>query len=163
MIRIIDVTRATSAHYGLPLSDMIRDGRTKELIRPRQVAHWLARRLTLRSLSVIGRVHRRDHSSVVHALKCVDRAMDQDPALRADAEAIAARLGMTLDGAPLRAGDGGRRRTIAAALAAALELSDPGPDQTPQDEARAYRRLRHATAALAAFYPTRKEDDHVHH
>jgi Bacterial dnaA protein helix-turn-helix len=75
---IADIRRAVAAHYGLTDADMVSHDRHRRLARPRQVAMYLARELTGKSYGDIARVFKRDHSTVIHAVKRCDDASLQD-------------------------------------------------------------------------------------
>jgi chromosomal replication initiator protein len=67
------------------LSDMMSARRAREVARPRQVAMYLAKKLTPRSLPEIGRrFGGRDHTTVMHAVKRIDELRVADRELEAD-------------------------------------------------------------------------------
>ena len=87
-LSIDDIQRKVAEHYRLKLSDMLCARRAREVARPRQIAMYLAKKLTPRSLPEIGRrFGGRDHTTVMHAVKrieelrAVDRELDADVAL----------------------------------------------------------------------------------
>lgn len=65
--RILDIQEAVCAHFDVPLREMRSGRRHSQIARPRQVAMYLARKLTVRSWPEIGRMFERDHSTVIHA------------------------------------------------------------------------------------------------
>ncbi|WP_448658854.1 chromosomal replication initiator protein DnaA [Sphingomonas sp. CJ99] len=80
-ITIDEIQRAVSAHYHVRQIDLISARRAVAIARPRQIAMYLAKRLTTRSLPEIGRKFgNRDHSTVIHAVKRIEelRARDQE-------------------------------------------------------------------------------------
>lgn len=71
-------------YYHIPLGEMRSARRTREVARPRQVAMYLSKRLTSQSLPEIGRrFGGRDHTTVIHALRQIERlkALDSELAL----------------------------------------------------------------------------------
>jgi len=87
-LSIEDIQRKVADHYRLKLSDLLCARRAREVARPRQVAMYLAKKLTPRSLPEIGRrFGGRDHTTVMHAVKrieelrAIDRELDADVAL----------------------------------------------------------------------------------
>ena len=77
------VVEAVAAHYGVSLRDLRGRGRTKEIVLPRQVAMYLLREETDASLLEIGQeLGGRDHTTVLHGIKQVERALGNDTALR---------------------------------------------------------------------------------
>ncbi|MBB5710495.1 chromosomal replication initiator protein DnaA [Sphingomonas xinjiangensis] len=87
-ITIDEIQRAVSSHFELKQLDLISERRAVAIARPRQIAMYLAKRLTTRSLPEIGRKFGgRDHSTVIHAVRRIEdlRAKDVeiDGAVRA--------------------------------------------------------------------------------
>lgn len=80
-ITIEDIQKAVAAHYNIKLSEMHSARRSRVVARPRQVAMYLAKRLTTKSLPEIGRKFGgKDHTTVMHAVKRIEelRASDND-------------------------------------------------------------------------------------
>ncbi|GGI75812.1 chromosomal replication initiator protein DnaA [Polymorphobacter multimanifer] len=84
-LTIDDIQRKVAEHYKLKMADLLSARRAREVARPRQVAMYLAKKLTPRSLPEIGRrFGGRDHTTVMHAVKrieelrAVDRELDGD-------------------------------------------------------------------------------------
>ncbi len=93
-IRIEDIQRVTCRHFKIKRLDMLSDRRTKNLVRPRQVAMFLSKEITLRSLPEIGRrFGGRDHTTVLHAIRKMDVLKDVDGDLAAMMMAIKMELG----------------------------------------------------------------------
>lgn len=87
------IIAAVADHYGLSRIDLLSARRTHTVVRPRQLAMWLAATLTHASLPEIGRrFGGRDHTTVLHARRATDKRIEGDPCLRADATAIVDRL-----------------------------------------------------------------------
>lgn len=87
------IIAAVADHYGLSRVDLLSARRTHAVVRPRQIAMWLAATLTHASLPEIGRrFGGRDHTTVLHARRATERRIEADPSLRADATAIVDRL-----------------------------------------------------------------------
>lgn len=69
--------------YGVPRPEMTGYRRLRPIVRPRHIAMWLARNLTPLSLPQIGRAFAgRDHTSVLHGVRSIDRLREQYPALK---------------------------------------------------------------------------------
>jgi chromosomal replication initiator protein len=78
-ITIDEIQRAVSAHFELKPLDLVSARRARVVARPRQIAMYLAKRLTTRSLPEIGRKFGgRDHSTVIHAVRRVEELRDSD-------------------------------------------------------------------------------------
>ena len=94
-VTIDDIQRRVADYYHLKLTDLLSARRAREVARPRQVAMYLAKRLTPRSLPEIGRrFGNRDHTTVMHAVKRIDALRAADRELDADV----AQLSRMLDG-----------------------------------------------------------------
>jgi chromosomal replication initiator protein len=83
VIFVRDIQAAVCAHYGLPAIEMTSQRRARKVARPRQVAMTLSKQMTPQSLPAIGRMFgNRDHTTVIHAVKTVERLCLSDPELR---------------------------------------------------------------------------------
>ena len=93
MPMVAEIQRMVCAHYGLPLRAMSAAGRAREMAWPRQVAMFLCRELTGRSLPDIGRrFGGRDHTTVLYALRAIEKRRRGDAELDEDLRLLAARL-----------------------------------------------------------------------
>ena len=85
-IRVITVDKiqnVVSNYFNISLNEMLSQRRSRPLARPRQVAMYLAKKLTTRSLPEIGRrFANRDHTTVIHAVKTVTRLSEQDEEMK---------------------------------------------------------------------------------
>lgn len=71
--RIEEIQRATCRYFNVSRDDLLSHRRTAEIVRPRQVAMYLAKTLTLRSLPEIGiQFGNRDHTTVLHAVRKIE-------------------------------------------------------------------------------------------
>jgi chromosomal replication initiator protein len=83
------VLDAVVRHYKVPLRDLLGRVRTKEVVLPRQVAMYLLREETGASLLEIGQeLGGRDHTTVLHGIRQIERALSTDNALRSDVLSI---------------------------------------------------------------------------
>ena len=85
-IRVITVDKiqnVVSNYFNIALSEMLSQRRSRPLARPRQIAMYLAKKLTSRSLPEIGRrFANRDHTTVIHAVKTITRLSEQDDEMK---------------------------------------------------------------------------------
>jgi hypothetical protein len=80
---------AVSAHFSIPEIDLLSSRRTRDLIRPRQIAMYLAKQHTTRSLPEIGRrMGGRDHTTVIHGIRVVQNLIEKGDKLAGDVSAI---------------------------------------------------------------------------
>ena len=88
-IRIEDIQRAVSRHYNVSRTELLSNRRTRAIVKPRQIAMYLAKMLTLRSLPEIGRrFGGRDHTTVLHAVKKIEGLSDTDEKLAREIELL---------------------------------------------------------------------------
>jgi chromosomal replication initiator protein len=84
-LSIDDIQRKVAEHYNIRLTEMASARRSRAVARPRQVAMYLAKQLTSRSLPEIGkRFGNRDHTTVLHAVQKITSLMQEDPAFAED-------------------------------------------------------------------------------
>jgi chromosomal replication initiator protein len=88
-ITIDEIQRKVAEHYNLRMGDMHSARRARNVARPRQIAMYLAKQLTARSLPEIGRKFGgRDHTTVMHAVRKVDELMKDDAQIAQDVDII---------------------------------------------------------------------------
>jgi chromosomal replication initiator protein len=84
-LTVDEIQRKVAEYFGLKLADLHGPRRARNLARPRQVAMYLAKKLTQRSLPEIGRrFGGRDHTTVMHAVKRIEELMVTDSELASD-------------------------------------------------------------------------------
>ena len=92
-ITVDDIQKAVSEYYGMKQADLLSDRRNRAIARPRQVAMWLCKQLTTRSLPDIGRrFGGRDHTTVLHAVRKIEELKGVDAPIAADVEALLRKL-----------------------------------------------------------------------
>jgi chromosomal replication initiator protein len=92
-IKIEDIQRVVARQYNVSRSDLLSSRRTANVVRPRQVAMYLAKTLTLRSLPEIGRrFGGRDHTTVLHAVRKIEALVAKDTALSEEVESLKRQL-----------------------------------------------------------------------
>ncbi len=81
-IKIEDILKVVSRHFNVGRNDLLSARRAREVVMPRQIGMYLAKKLTARSLPEIGRrFGGRDHSTVLHAVRKIDEQMKGDEKL----------------------------------------------------------------------------------
>lgn len=89
IVLIRDILAVTAKHYGVSVEDIKSARRQWSVVRPRQVAMFVAKCLTRRSLPDIGRhFGGRDHTTVLHGVRKIERLRAEDPQLNAEIETI---------------------------------------------------------------------------
>ena len=88
-VTIDDIQKRVAAHYNIRLADMHSARRARAVARPRQVAMYLAKQLTSRSLPEIGRKFGgRDHTTVMHAVRRIEQLCGEDAGISEDVELL---------------------------------------------------------------------------
>ena len=83
IITVDKIQNTVSNFYNIPLNEMLSQRRSRPLARPRQIAMFLAKKMTTRSLPEIGRrFANRDHTTVIHAVKTITRLSEQDEEMK---------------------------------------------------------------------------------
>jgi len=92
-ISIDEIQTRVSEHYRIRKAEMTSARRAREVARPRQVAMYLSKQLTPRSLPEIGRrFGGRDHTTVIHAVRQIEKLRAQDPELDSDIRLLTRQL-----------------------------------------------------------------------
>jgi chromosomal replication initiator protein len=82
-LTVEEIQKIVANHYSIKVSDLKSAKRMKALVLPRQIAMYLSRQLTSCSYPEIGeRFGGKDHSTIIHAIKKIEKVMDEDYQLR---------------------------------------------------------------------------------
>lgn len=88
-VRIEDILKIVARHFKVPRNDLLSSRRSRDVVRPRQIAMYLAKSLTARSLPEIGRrFGGRDHTTVLHSVRKVEQLMSEDGELTQEIELL---------------------------------------------------------------------------
>ncbi len=89
VITVDKIQNVVSNYFNIPLNEMLSQRRSRPLARPRQIAMYLSKKMTSRSLPEIGRrFANRDHTTVIHAVKTITRLSEQDDEMKKNIEQI---------------------------------------------------------------------------
>ena len=88
-IKIEDILRIISRHFGVSKGDLLSQRRHRSVVWPRQIGMYLAKQLTARSLPEIGRrFGNRDHTTVLHAIRKIEGELAGNPRLKEELEEL---------------------------------------------------------------------------
>ncbi|MFC5385112.1 chromosomal replication initiator protein DnaA [Aquamicrobium segne] len=88
-VRIEDIQRIVARHYNVSRTELLSSRRTRTIVKPRQVAMYLSKVMTPRSLPEIGRrFGGRDHTTVLHAVRKIEGLSDNDNTLAQELELL---------------------------------------------------------------------------
>ncbi len=85
---IDEIQKKVAEHFNISVKELQSSRRARTVARPRQVAMYLAKQLTSRSLPEIGRKFDRDHTTVMHAVRKVEELIVEDPVLAENIEIL---------------------------------------------------------------------------
>ena len=92
-VTIEEIQRRVGEHYNVRLSDIVGPKRLRTIARPRQIAMYLAKQLTPRSLPEIGRrFGGRDHTTIMHGIRRIEELMATDSQLSDDLQLLKRQL-----------------------------------------------------------------------
>jgi chromosomal replication initiator protein len=92
-VTVDQIQKAVAEHFQLKQADLISERRARVVARPRQVAMWLAKQITTRSLPDIGRrFGGRDHTTVLHAVRRIEALKAEDAVLTRDIDTLLRKL-----------------------------------------------------------------------
>ncbi len=88
-VKIEDIQKLVASHFNVTRADILSSRRTANVVRPRQIAMYLSKVLTLRSLPEIGRrFGGRDHTTVLHAVRKIEHMTANDAPLSDEIELL---------------------------------------------------------------------------
>lgn len=88
-VKIEEIQKLVASRYNVSRSDILSERRTAAVVRPRQIAMYLSKTLTLRSLPEIGRrFGGRDHTTVLHAVRKIEKCIGEDSGLNEEVELL---------------------------------------------------------------------------
>ena len=89
IITVDKIQNIVANFFNIPLAEMLSQRRSRPLARPRQIAMYLAKKMTTRSLPEIGRrFANRDHTTVIHAVKTITRLSEKDEEMKKNIEQL---------------------------------------------------------------------------
>jgi len=98
-IRIEDILKIVSRHYGVSRNDILSERRHRSVVWPRQIGMYLAKQMTARSLPEIGRrFGNRDHTTVLHAIRKIEGQITSNAQLKDEIEDLKKQLGPEVAG-----------------------------------------------------------------
>ncbi|HHY02441.1 MAG TPA: chromosomal replication initiator protein DnaA, partial [Paracoccus sp.] len=94
-VSVEEIQRKVAEHYNIRLSDLVGPKRVRTLARPRQIAMYLAKQMTSRSLPEIGRrFGGRDHTTIMHGVRKIEELRREDRGMAEDIDLLRRALQM---------------------------------------------------------------------
>ena len=85
--------QTVATYYGVTLADILSSQRTQTLVTPRQLAMYLSRKLTIKSLTEIAKAFGKTHATIHHGSQTILERIDVEPELQKAIKDIASLLG----------------------------------------------------------------------
>ena len=92
-LSISDIMKTVATFYGVTIDDILSSQRTQTLVTPRQLAMYMSRKLTTKSLQEIADEFKKTHATVLHGAQTIQKRIDVEPELKKAMEEIATRMG----------------------------------------------------------------------
>lgn len=92
-LSISDIMKTVANFYGVNIEDILSAQRTQTLVTPRQLAMFLSRKLTTKSLQEIADEFKKTHATVLHGAQTIQKRLDVEPELKKSMEEVVSRMG----------------------------------------------------------------------
>ena len=92
-----EIQEAVAKRYSVTLDQILSMERTQSIVTPRQLAMYIARKFTTKSLFEIAEVFEKTHATVVHGVKTIEKRLDVEPELKESLEEIVREMGLSSD------------------------------------------------------------------
>jgi chromosomal replication initiator protein len=96
-VSIEEIQKAVAAKYFVTMTQMVSSERTASVVTPRQLAMFIARKFTTKSLPEIAKQFDKTHATIIHGVKSIARRLDVEPELRDNLISIISEFGYTMD------------------------------------------------------------------
>ena len=96
-VSIEEIQNAVAKKYYVTLAQMLSSERTASVVTPRQLAMYIARKFTTKSLPEIAKQFDKTHATIIHGVKSISRRLDVEPELRDSLVSIISEFGFTMD------------------------------------------------------------------
>ena len=87
-VSVPDIIKAVSDYFMVKIADLKSTRRDRSIARPRQIAMYLAKELTSKSLPEIGSAFERDHTTIMHAIKVISQLVETDTSVASCVQTI---------------------------------------------------------------------------
>ena len=95
-ITIDEVKNCVCKKYGVTLSQILSPERTQSIVTPRQLAMYISRKFTTRSLPEIAKEFDKSHATILHGVKNISKRLDVEPELKQSLEELLDELGCSM-------------------------------------------------------------------
>ncbi len=95
-LTIEEVKNCVCRKYGVTINQILSPERTQSIVTPRQLAMYISRKFTTRSLPEIAKQFEKSHATIIHGVKNISNRLDVDPELKASLDEILSELGCSM-------------------------------------------------------------------
>ncbi len=95
-LNIEEIQAAVAKKFSVSISQMLSTERTQSIVTPRQLAMYIARKFTPKSLPEIAKKFEKTHATIIHGVKNIEKRMDVEPDLKATLAEILSEFGYKL-------------------------------------------------------------------
>jgi chromosomal replication initiator protein len=92
IITIESIKKLVCKAYSITINEIISKSRKRRIVRPRQVAIYLARKYTDASLQAIGKSFKRYHATALHSISAIERELKSNPAMKEEVNILCKKL-----------------------------------------------------------------------
>lgn len=96
-VTIDEIQRAVASKYYITMDQMLSPERTASIVTPRQLAMYIARKFTTKSLPEIAKNFEKTHATIIHGVKAIATRLDVEPDLKDNLISIISELGYTME------------------------------------------------------------------
>ncbi len=95
-LTVEEVKNCVCRKYGVTINQILSPERTQSIVTPRQLAMYISRKFTTRSLPEIAKQFEKSHATIIHGVKSITNRLDVDPELKSSLEEILTELGCSM-------------------------------------------------------------------
>ena len=95
-LTVEEVQNCVCKKYGVSITQILSPERTQSIVTPRQLAMYISRKFTTRSLPEIAKTFNKSHATIIHGVKNISKRLDVEPELRKTLEELLSDLGCSL-------------------------------------------------------------------
>ena len=95
-LTVDEVQNCVCKKYAVSMQQILSPERTQSIVTPRQLAMYISRKFTTRSLPEIAKKFEKSHATIIHGVKNITKRLDVEPELRASLEEILSDLGCSM-------------------------------------------------------------------
>ena len=96
-VTLDEIQKTVAAKYYISIDQMLSPERTASIVTPRQLAMYIARKFTTKSLPEIAKKFQKTHATIIHGVKAIATRLDVEPELRDNLISIISELGYTME------------------------------------------------------------------